>query len=74
MVNETDKGITSVPAEQCKVHGCERTRMKARKKKRYAFCKHHSGVRTQLKSKKYRELISNNELVLLQEPVLNIPE
>ena len=47
----------------CKVRGCRNTRIKS--KRVHAFCKAHSGLRTQIKKSKFKELATNNEVVVL---------
>ncbi len=65
-VNETASGIVAPPKDICKVQGCKNSRFKC--KRPYAFCKTHSGLRTQMSSKRFRDLAGNSELVVLDAP------
>jgi len=62
-VNETEAGIVAPAKDICKVQDCKNHRFAS--KRPYPFCKKHSGLRTQLSKKKFRELDGNNELVVL---------
>jgi hypothetical protein len=62
VVNETAEGIVALNKDTCKAEGCKNRRMK--KNRPHAFCKKHSGLRTQIAKKKFKELLSNNELVV----------
>jgi hypothetical protein len=61
-VNETPKGIVAPSKDVCKVKDCNKMRMK--KKNPHAFCKKHSGLRYQMAKKKFKELTTNNEIVI----------
>lgn len=63
-VNETATGITAPPKDICKVQGCTKGRFK--KRGGNVFCKPHSGLRTQMSKKKFKELVGNNELVVVE--------
>jgi len=62
-VNETAAGIVAPPKDICKVQGCTNKRFAC--KRPYAFCKKHSGLRTMLSKKRFKELAGNNELVIV---------
>jgi len=64
-VNEDDSGVIVSDRDICKVAGCKNQRMK-RKNKLHAFCKNHSGLRCHIKKKKFKELVSNNELLSME--------
>lgn len=61
VVNETEKGIVQPDQNLCKAVGCTNPRLK--KNRPHAFCKRHSGFRKQMSKKKFREFLSNSELV-----------
>lgn len=61
-VNETPKGIVTPSKDICKVKDCFNLRMK--KNRPHAFCKKHSGFRSNISKKKFKELVHNNELVV----------
>ena len=63
-VNETEKGIVTPSKNICKVKNCNKLRMK--KNRPHAFCKKHSGLRTQMSKKKFKELVNNNEWVVVK--------
>lgn len=62
-INETAAGVVVPNKDICKVKGC--TKLRIKKKRPHAFCKEHSGFRRQMKKKKFKEFIGNNELVIL---------
>lgn len=62
-VNETAAGVVAPSKDICKVQGCNNKRFKS--KRPYPFCKKHSGLRTQVSKKKFKELAGNNELVVV---------
>ena len=64
-VNETKDGIVAPPKDICKVQGCTKGRFK-RRGGVSVFCKPHSGVRTQISKKKFKDLAGNNELVVVE--------
>ena len=64
-VNETAAGIVAPPKDVCKVKDCPNHRMRSTRP--YPFCKKHSGLRTQVSKKKFKELAGNNELVIPEE-------
>ncbi len=64
-VNETKDGIVTPPKDICKVQGCTKGRFK-RRGGVSVFCKPHSGLRTQISKKKFKDLAGNNELVIAE--------
>jgi len=63
-VNETAAGVVAPAKDVCKVQGCPNHRFTS--KRPYPFCKKHSGLRTQVSKKKFKELAGNNELVVIE--------
>ena len=63
-VNETAKGIVAPPKQFCKVRDCGRQRRHG-KAESLCFCRLHSGLKRQMAKKKYKEFLTNNELVVL---------
>lgn len=61
-VNETETGIQAPAKDICKVQGCPNGRFK--KRGGNVFCKKHSGLRTQVSKKKFKELAGSNEMVV----------
>ena len=66
-VNETEKGVVAPNKNLCKVKGCNGGRFKSRRG--HAFCKRHSGLKSQMPKTKFRELMGNNELVVIPEKI-----
>lgn len=65
-VNETAQGIVAPDKAICKVEGCCRQRRVSKKNKRaFAFCSEHGSLRHHMNKKKYKEFVTNNELVIL---------
>lgn len=64
-VNETATGIVAPPKDICKVQGCTKGRFK-RRGGVSVFCKPHSGLRTQMSKKKFKDLAGNSELVVYE--------
>lgn len=58
-INETAEGVVAPPKGQCKVKDCKRPQFK--NKRGHAFCKVHSGLKSEMSRAKFKELVSNNE-------------